>query len=379
MANTLDDIIPKILAQGLMALRNATVMPALVNTDYSQDAAQEGDTVNVPIPGNIAVRDVTPGVTPVQAPDIGPTTKPIALDKWKEAPFYLTDKDMQEAMSGVVPMQVSEAVGSLAEQVNSDIFALYKGIYGSAGTAGTTPFASDLSEATAARKVLNNQKAPTARRRLVIDPDAEANALGIRAIQDAGFRSDTENTLRTGQIGSVLGFDWFMDQQVPTHTAGSLSNATVNGAHSAGVETVSVTNGDASAEDLNEGDLITFAGDSQTYAVTGDVSFTSSGNANVGISPALQVALSGGEALSFEGDHTVNLAFQRGALAMAVRPLAAPGGFSGGSIIQSATDPVSRLTLRLEVSRQAKQTNWSFDILYGVGVVRPELAARLYG
>lgn len=380
MANDLSAVIPQILAQGLMALRGATIMPRLVNADYSNDAAEKGDTIDVPVPSAIAAQAVAPAATSQSTPDTAPTKVQIPLDKWYEAPFQLSDKDQAEAVRGVIPMQVSEAVKALGNQVNSDLFALYKGVYGYAGTAGTTPFgtANDISDATALRKVLNNQLAPMSPRRAVLDPDAEANALGQRAFQDNSWRGDDAGIIE-GQIGRKLGFDWFMDQAAPSHTAGSVTgDPTVSGAHAAGVSSVTIATDTDDAVDLKEGDIITFAGDTQTYAVTADASAGASTTVDVGISPSLQVALDGGEAVSVKATHAVNLGFHRDAFALAVRPLEAEGN-GLGNLIQSAVDPVSGLALRLEVSREHKRTRWSFDILYGVKIVRPELAARLAG
>ena len=64
MANLLTALTPKLLAQGLMALRGMAVMPRLVNSDYSAQAAEQGDTINIPIPSAIAAQAVTPGATP---------------------------------------------------------------------------------------------------------------------------------------------------------------------------------------------------------------------------------------------------------------------------------------------------------------------------
>lgn len=379
MPNDFTEIVDKIFARGLMALRENSVMPRLVNTDWGDEVAERGDTIDVPIPSTATVSDVDPGPTPPEGGDSSPTKVPIQLNRWRKSDMKVTDKEAREIAMGARQLQLSEHLKALANDVDRYILGLYTGIYGFAGEAGTTPFDSDLSAAADARKVLGNQLAPTSPRRIVLNTDAEANALLIRAVQDASFRANEENTLLTGFIGQLLGFDWFMDQNVLDHEAGSLDNATVDGAHAAGVETVSVSNDDAAAETLAEGDVITFAGDPQTYVVTADVDFDADASADVPISPALDVALDGGEAVTVEADHAVNLAFHRDAFALAVRPLGAADGFTGGNEIRTAVDPVSGLALTLEVSREHQRTKYQWSVLYGASLVRAELAARIAG
>ena len=384
MANDLTAVIPQILAQGLMALRKATVMPSLINANYGRDAASKGSTIDVPIPASIAARAVAPASVPVASPDITPTSVSIALNKWYEAPFHLTDKDMMDAFEGTIPMQVSSAVKSLAEQVNSDIMALYADIYGFTGTPGTTPFASTTAAATAARKLLNNQLAPLDPRYFVVDPDAEANALGLSAFSDASFSGDA-SAIRDGQINRKLGFMFAMDQQVPSHTNGTLTDGTAHRALVNGAPTLGDKTADFDATSLSgtvtAGSVFSVAGDDQTYVVT--AAATASGNAiTLAFEPGVQVVWADNAQMTLKGTasetYANNLAFHRDAFAIASRPLAdSANGL--GSIIQSAVDPVSGLSLRLEVSRQHKQTNWSFDILYGVKTIRRELAARVAG
>jgi hypothetical protein len=379
MANNLTEVIPKILAQGLITLRSACVMPALVNNDYAADAAQKGATVDVPIPSAVTAVPVTPGPTPPATADSIPTSVAIPLDQWQEAPFYLTDKDLKEADSGIIPMQASEAIKALANFVNADIMAKYKGIWGFQGTPGTTPFASTTSDATQTRKVLNNQLAPLSDRRFVIDPDAEANALDLRAFQDFSFSGDI-NVIREGQINRKLGFNWLMDQQIPTHTAGTVTGApTVTGVNAIGAKTINLTTGAGEAVDILEGDIVTFAGDSQTYAASADLTIGASATGDLLLHNGLAQATAGTEVVTVKGDHVVNLAFHRDAFAFASRPLEDEANAGLGSIIQAATDPVSGLSLRLEVTREHKRIRWSYDILFGSQLVRGELGVRCAG
>lgn len=372
MANDLSKIIPKVLAQGLLALRENVVMPAVVNSDYSDAAASKGATIDVPIPSAIAAVPVVPAPNAPTTADVSPTSVPIQLSEWYEAPFYLTDKDKMEAISGVLPMQASEAIKALANNVNSYIMSKYKGVYNAVGTPGVSPLSADTTDATNARKVLSNNAVPLTDRRFVINPDAEANALNLRAFQDMSF-SGSASEIRDGKINQKLGFAWFMDQQIPYHTKGTATGYLVNGTPAVGATSIPVDTGTGT---FVIGDLITFAGDTQTYAVLAN---HAGGAGNLSITPGLKLAPADNAVISIKDSHVVNLAFHRDAFAFATRPLEDEDQEGLGSRIQSAVDPVSGLALRLEVTREHKRQRWSFDILYGAELVRKELATRVFG
>lgn len=384
MAQDLSKLVPQLLAKGLLALRGSTVMPQIVNRDFGAQTSAKGKTIDVPIPSAITANDVVPAASSQAVTDITPLSVPITLSNWKEGAFTLSDKEMGEVVDDVFPMNASEAIKVLAEEVNLSVFNEYPGIYGFFGIAGTTPFPSQSSaDATKIRRILQLQKAPLADRRLVLDPDAEAAALQVAGFQDASFRGDTAGILEA-QIGRKFGFDWFADQQVVTHTAGTITTGFIAKAATGvavGLKTlIGTTAASTGAIALLKGDILHFVGDTQTYVLTADATeSTAATDAAIFFEPGLKIALVGSEAITVEATHVVNLAFHRDAFALASRPLESGGSELGGSIIESVVDPVTGLALRLEVRREHKRVRWSYDILWGVKLVRPELAARLAG
>lgn len=382
MANTLTEVIDKLLAQGLLALREQAVMPLLVNRQYEAMAGTQGSTIDVPIPSAIAAIAVTPAATPPSTAAVAPTSVPIALDQWYEAPFYLTDKEQMEVQAGTIPMQASEAIKALGNNVDAYLLALYSKFYGYVGTAGTTPFtAGTTADATQLRKTLNNQLAPLEPRSVIFDPDAEAKALDLRAFHDASFGGGAKAIL-DGQITRKLGFGWFMDQNVPTHTAGTITTGAIAKAATAvavGLKSIICTTAASTgAVALLVGDIVLLAGDSQTYVLTASVTEASAAtDFTIAIEPGLQVALVGSEALTVKATHVANLGIHRDAIAFANRPLSRSS--HPGSVIQAAVDPVTGIALRLELTREHKRDRFSYDILYGASVIRRELGSRLAG
>jgi len=378
-SNTLTEVIPKLLAQGFLALRQMAVMPRYVNRGFETIAGEKGSTIDIPIPSAITAVAVSPSNTPPDDAGTQPTKTSVLLDQWWEAPFFMTDKDMLEAMNGTIPMQASEAVKSLANKVDALLIAKAEALFPNyAGTAGTTPFANDLSEFLSADQMLNDSLAPPDNRFMAISSKAKANALGLRAFQDASYRGDTQGIIK-GEIGEKLGAFWFMDQNLTRHTAGTVSTSatpyTANGVNALGATTVNLSGGALGT--IVAGDKVSFPSlSSQTYVV---VSSTGGGTVtSIVITSGLVVATAGGEALFVAASHRQNLLFHRDALALASRPFAAADPMGLGTYL-SAVDPISGLAMRLEVSRQHKRTRWSYDILCGVAAPRAQFGAIVAG
>lgn len=384
MGNTNTNYLPKLLAMGQLALRESAVMPRLVNRSIGDStAAQKGDIINVPIPSALAARDVTPAVTHAANVDFSPTNAAVTLDFWKEAVFQLSDKDRSQIDEGsVMPMQASEALKSLGNAIDQYIISKHIRFFGKVGTQGTTPFSGSLNMASGARKTLSKQLAPMDDRRAVIDPDAEDNLLLNSAILQAD-QSGSDQGIVEGRIARKLGFDWYMDQNVTgqAYTPGTAwSNSaswTFDGSNAIGVTTAAVVY--TGSGTVKIGDIFQLTSGGLGHVVIAVATMVTATTNSISFYPGLRTAAATAATLVVGGTtaYVPNLTFHRDAFAWASRPLAVDEGV--GSIFQGPVDPITGVALRLEVSRQYKQTTYSFDVLGGCDVIRREYGCKIAG
>ena len=378
MSNSLTNVVPQIMAQGLMVLRENAITPRLVNRSLEDKVAEFGDTIDVPIVGN-ATAVTAVGQAIFTNVDITTSKVQVALTFWRRADFTLSDKEIEEAISGLLPMRASATIKALGNAVDSFILGLYKGIYSFGGVAGTTPFSSTVTAYRDARTKMNKTLAPLNDRFVILDPDAEGNALGLPLFAQADQRGDQGGVIE-GMIGRKIGADWHMNQNIPTHSAGTLTANTsmvVNGDHATGVSAITLR-GTAPSGTLVAGDLFTLGGTAQQYVVV-TVATATGTVVTVSIQPSLAVSHASGVVATYVGTHVVNLLLQRDAIAWASRPMQRSKFEGLGSLFETVVDPVSALALRLEVTRQNKQTTWTWDILGGANLIRAELGARILG
>lgn len=371
MANDISQVTPKLIAATVPVLRENAVMPRLVNTDISAEAAKRGATVDVPIPSEFVVEDVVPSHNFVNPPqDITPQTVPVPLNRWKRVPFHMTDKDMLEIDEGVLPREIEAAVKAIVNEVDTYLLSKYVDFFGFHGTPGVTPFADEKPiDAAQLRKVLNNQLCPLEPRNVVFDADAEANALAVPAFANAEWHGDPDAII-DGKLNRRVGFSWWMNQNVLTHISGDAAGRTVSGAHLADVTTVAITAGTGG---WVVGDIITFADHTQSYTVTSEVAGVS-----VSFRPPLVQDVADTTAISTLADHVANIGFHPNAYAYATRPLEMVDA-RFGVITEVIVDPISGIAMRMQIRYGDSMTIWTFDVLYGGEVVRPELGARLVG
>lgn len=392
MANTL--VIPKIIARGLSTLRENALTPRLI-TDYTfmvGGPATKGNVLTIPTGASQSTSAITANNTPPSNTDHTTGTTTLTIDTWEGTQFHLTDQEMTQIDkdSAYVPLQMAESFKSIANSIDANVLALYKDVYGASGTFGTAPFASNASAwngATGARKTLLDQLSPLGPWNGVLDTAAEGNLGALSIFQSANTRGNDE-TMRTGNIGHVLGVDWHANQSVPTHTCGTLTNGTgmlakVNDAgYTVGETTVDIDDSSLTLS-VAIGDIFTVNGDTQQYTVTATA--TASGNAIAGMAflPASKVAWANDAVITFKDgatgnpDHVPNLVFSPGAFGIAFgRP---EGETLNPENEMMVRDDLSGVPIRVKVTEEYYQTTYRLDVLYGVKTIRPEYACRIAG
>jgi hypothetical protein len=359
-------LLSTIAKMGLATLRESIQLVKRTNREYEKDisATTKGSTVNVVVPAPITAVSVTPGgVHPNDTVAVTPTIVPITLDQWYRAAFAFSDKQAAQVDRGIIPMQIQEAIRGLVNTIETNVWLNYKKFYGYAGVAGTTPFATDISEYLTAEKLANDQLMPSDRRALIMSTAANANWKGLRRTFDRNFED--------------VGVETVWTPFVPTHTAGANSGSDVNGAHATvGTKTITVHGG--ALGDFHVGDIITFSGHSQTYTITAAVGDATP--SSISIEPGIVQALSGDEVITTKASHAVNLLLHPNAIAFAMAPMQAGAGMEGaGTQEATVVDQESGLALRLTYFRQFYQDEWSFDALWGSSVPRPSMGVRIAG
>jgi hypothetical protein len=386
MSNTINAIlIDRMYAMALKALRRkTTLLQYCTRYDREMGASFKGDTVVLPKPHvfqDADVGDVTPSNVLPAPTDITPGNSTVTLNNWKKVSYGLTDKEVSFLQDGTFSNQFDAAIDALARVIVKSVWENYLGIYNAVGTAGTTPFASNVTIVGQARKLLNQAGVPMTNRAMVLGFDADANAINLAIFQQY-LQAGNTDALQEGTIKRAVGFDWTLDAYTPTFTGGTLSNGTtkaalINGAVTAGAKTMNIDSGTLTGT-LVPGDIFTVGTATQQYVVTNSTTAAANAIAGVTFEPA---------SLGFADNATVTFVANHALAAMALHPEAIGFAskpldnvmFEGGNMIRQISDPISGLTLCLEMTRQYKQTVAEFSCLWGSTLMRPECAVRILG
>lgn len=204
------DFIPEIwAAQALGYLKANTVMLNLVNRDYSDEVATDGDTINVPIRGNLTVRTKTAGGTVSSDSPTG-DKKAITMSH-KYISFIVEDVAEAQSRPDIMNGYIADGMAMIAEDIDASLLALYSGFSATPIDATSGVGVDDMTEA---RRLLNAAKVPQQGRSIVWHEDAEAEVLQLAQFTNAQNDPANATALQLATLGRKYGFGHYMDQQV---------------------------------------------------------------------------------------------------------------------------------------------------------------------
>jgi len=393
--------IDMITRKSLEILENNLVITRNVNRQYDDsfavNGAKIGSTLRIRLPDRALVTDGA--ALQVQDDNEQFTTLTVASQKHIGVNFTSAELTMQ--LDDFAERVLKPRISQLASSIDADVANSYKFIGNTVGTPGTTPSTSLV--LLQAQQKLNENAAVMNPRYATVNPAANAGLVeGMKGLFNP---TDTiSRQFKNGMMGvGVLGFDEInMSQSIKQFTTGSraATGGTTSAAVTAeGATTIAMTVG--SGVTVKQGDVFTvadcYAVNPQTRESTGSLfQFVAVADATA-VSTAITVtvapmysannalatvdALPGNsKAVVFVGaastQYPQNLVYHKDAITFATADLLLPQG------VDMAARAVHN-GISLRVVRQYDINNdrlpCRIDVLYGFGVIRPQMAVRMWG
>lgn len=383
-ANTLTGLIPTIYnALDVVSRELVGLIPA-VSSDMTYERAAVGQTVTSPVAPAATASDISPAVTPPNDGDQVVGTTSMTITKSRRVPIRWNGEEKKgldnngASFNVILRDQMAQGMRALVNEVEADLAALHINASRAYGTAGTTPFATNLADTAQVRKILADNGAPMGDLQCVFDTSAGANMRTLTQLTKANEAADT-SLLRRGVLLDVHGFALRESAQIKTATAGTGAAATTNNAGYAVGATV-ITLASAGTGTVLAGDVITFAGDTNKYLVKAGDTDVSNGGTITLAAPGLRKAIPAAATnITLIAASARNMAFARSAIALATRAPALPPQGDSAIDRQIITDPVSGLSFEVSMYAQYRQMQYEIALAWGVAAIKPEHIALLLG
>jgi len=360
--------------EALIQLEKALGMAGRVYRGINADPQTKGSTIQIRRPSSFVAQ-----AAPASDQNVTTDSVSVTLDQWEEVKFSLTDKDLSLSSDKIISDHIRPAAVALADKVDQTLNTLWSKIpWGTQMSA--TPALADI---TALKKVLFDNKVPM--------KDQSKLHFQIGSSEEAAFQNamtvlqnPQASGLRDGSLGTLYGFDTFANQNAPSYTSSALTDGVgaLTSATAVGDTTIAIGSIDTTGA-VKKGDIVTITGDAQQYVVQADATASSGAIAALSIFPAIKQvnASSAVVTITTFGQtgtaKTQNLIFHENAFALAMAPLSTMGNGLGARIATVA-DPITGLSLRSRIfyMPDSSAVKVALDVLYGVVVLDPNLAAR---
>lgn len=380
MANVLTDLAADIYkAADIVGRELVGVIPsATINSDATDRAAQ-GDTIRSFVTRSATVTTVTPSMTIPEGTDQTVDSKTMSLSNTASVQIPWTGEDMKHVNNGagfetIYGDQIKQAMRAISNQIEAAVATdVANNASRAFGTAGTTPFASNFAEVAEIRQILVDNGMPSndGMASIVMNSVAGTNLRQLASLQQANTAGSTD-LLRQGTLLDLQGLMIKESAGVSSHTQGTGASYITDGTYAVGETAITVDGGTGT---VLAGDVVTFAGDTNKYVVTGALS----GGVVTLAAPGLRASLADGVALTVGDSHTANIAFHKAAVEVGMRPMAQPNGGDAAVDRLTVQDPVSGLVFEVAAYKGYNKAMFDVSCLYGYKVWKPEFAAVLLG
>jgi hypothetical protein len=378
MANTLTNLVPDLYAALDKVSRELVGFVPAVGRNSTAERAAVNENVRVPITGDANVSDIAPAMTTPEPTDQTVNNVAIQITKSRAAEFGFVGEEQRGLNNGpgyltVQAQMILQAMRKLVNEVESDVAATYIASSRAYGTAGTTPFASDLSDTAQLHKILADNGAPLTDKQLVMDTTAGAKFRTLTNLTKAN-ENGSDSLLRQGVLMDVHGFAIRESAQVKTHTKGTGTGYLVNDAALSEGDTVITV--DTGTGTIVAGDVVTFAADTENkYLVTTALS----GGSFTIAAPGLRQDIADDNAITVGDGYVANAAFDREAIQLVTRMPEIPQEGDMAIDRMTITDPFSGLSFEVSIYPGYRKVRYEIALAWGVKNIKPEHTSILLG
>jgi len=353
------------------------------NTMLNSDAAKvsiNGTVTSIRTSEPTLNTSVTPSMTPPEGDDQTIAAETMTLDKVASVQIPMTGENRRKLENigqygDAVKSLFAQAFRKIRNQVETDIgTALKNGSSRAVGTAGTTPFASNMNIIGDLRQVLIDNGTPDdGDWALVMNTTAGTKfrqLANLYKVNEAG--SDAQRA--RGALLDIFGFGLFESRGVASHTAGSGASYLVNQTGlTTGSTSVTVDTGSGT---ILAGDIVTFAsGTGSGYNYVNKTALAA--NVFTLNFPGLRGNIADNNAITLGAAYTGNIGFHRSAVELAMRPYDGEG--DGAVDRTTVIDPVTGMAFEIAIYGGYKKSMMDISMVYGVKVWKPEYVATLMG
>lgn len=386
MANVFTELAPTLFSAAQEVSQEPSAALDSINLNFDDKGVAIGDTVKVPVAPTASTSDYTPAMTTTAGTDKTADAVSVTISANKYTSWNLTgeqQRSLENATSDKewvrqLIAQGMRAIRNGAETALCD--AIYKGSSRAVGTAGTTPFASDIDVIAEARKILADNGAPLADLSLVLDTAAGLNARKLSIIQQAD-QAGTAEERRSGALLRQFGFAIKESAGIASHTKGTMTGADCTAVEPVGEVTIACDGSDSGT--VLAGDIVTrgneggSSADTNKYVVNSGSTLTGNASGNFILNrPGLRLATTATDEWTIGDSYTANIGFERSSVVGVIRPPIIP---VKQSIQQMKITDGKGLTYLLVQIIGDGMITWRLHLAYGFQVVQPEHVVTLLG